>query len=73
MSAGAHSMYLEISAILSLEHRNFAVATIAFINPGAGGGQGSKVIEKLCELLSPDQVFDLKADKGPTRGSVNAS
>jgi hypothetical protein len=68
--AGAHSTYMVWLPLTSPEPRNFAIATIAFINPGAGGGQGIKVIEKLRKLLSPEQVFDLKVDGGPKIGYV---
>lgn len=47
---------------------------IAFVNRGSGGNKGNKVHDILTRLLGPENVFDLKADKGPERGlSVKCS
>jgi hypothetical protein len=67
--AGGHSMLLGKLFFSPLsESRNFKIVIIAFVNSAAGGGQGVKVFEKLKKLLGPEQVFDLKADKGPGVG-----
>lgn len=47
---------------------------IAFVNRGSGGNKGEKVHKILIQLLGPDNVFDLKSDRGPERGlSIKAS
>lgn len=41
---------------------------IAFVNNGSGGNQGVSVLNLLKHHLGDENVFDIKADKGPDRG-----
>ena len=41
---------------------------IAFINFHSGGKTGEKLAADLVKELGRDHVFDLKGDRGPTRG-----
>lgn len=41
---------------------------IAFVNKGSGGNEGAAVLEFLRNELGEENVFDIKADKGPARG-----
>lgn len=41
---------------------------IAFVNKGSGGNEGTRVLEYLKNELGDENVFDIKADKGPGRG-----
>lgn len=41
---------------------------IAFVNKGSGGNQGTAVHEYLKNELGDENVFDIIADKGPSRG-----
>lgn len=41
---------------------------IAFVNKGSGGNEGARVLEYLKNELGDENVFDIKADKGPARG-----
>lgn len=42
--------------------------TIAFVNKGSGGNEGANVLKILGKELGEENVFDIKADKGPERG-----
>ncbi|VDK51873.1 unnamed protein product, partial [Gongylonema pulchrum] len=41
---------------------------LVFVNPKSGGNKGSKMLNTLCWLLNPRQVFDINALKGPQFG-----
>lgn len=41
---------------------------IGFVNKSAGGNEGVRVLELLREKLGEENVFDIKADRGPERG-----
>ncbi|KAI0558224.1 diacylglycerol kinase [Gracilaria domingensis] len=41
---------------------------IAFVNPGSGGNMGGVVLDLLKNQIGDENVFDIKADKGPERG-----
>lgn len=41
---------------------------IAFVNKGSGGNEGARVLDYLKNELGDENVFDIKADKGPMRG-----
>lgn len=54
----------------SISISSIAPATvIAFINFHSGGKTGEMLAKDLVKALGEDKVFDLKGDKGPTKGS----
>lgn len=41
---------------------------IAFVNKGSGGNEGERVLDFLKNKIGEENVFDIKEDRGPTRG-----
>jgi len=69
--AGSHARAVEHKAgadVIRADAPDGPPVLIAFVNMDSGGKTGKAMATELIELLGKDRVFDLKADKGATRG-----